>query len=119
MIRNNMKCFLDFEAKEAINFALLIGINFNGYMIKIPKTLKAKWQRAIVIPASTPKLNAASTAVIVVPKLAPRVNGKTCSTVRTPAPTSGISNDVVIELDCTRAVKSVPKAILMSTFLNR
>ena len=114
-----MKCFLDFEAKEAMVFAVFIGINFNGYMIKIPKTLKAKWQSAIVMPASIPKLNAASTAVIVVPILAPRVYGKTCSIVRTPAATSGISIDVVIELDCTSAVKNVPKAMLMRAFLNR
>ena len=48
--------------------------------------------------SSPPNASAASKAVTVVPILAPSVYGKIFSIVKTPAPTSGIISDVVMEL---------------------
>ena len=52
--------------------------------------------------------SAARSAVTVVPMLAPIVIGNACPSVSSPAPASGTSSDVVIELDCTSAVTKIP-----------
>ena len=73
--------------------------------------LNKKWTKAMMIAETFPVANEARIAVVVVPMLAPIVSGNTASTVRMPAATSGISKEVVIELDWTKMVKISPAKI--------
>ena len=68
-----------------------------------------RWAKASAIAVCEPVTNDAKKAVIVVPTLAPSKYGYICVIVNTPAPISGTTNDVVIEEDCTKAVKIIPR----------
>ena len=69
-----------------------------GQIKMMPKTLKSKCTKATVTAASLPVIRAANIAVRVVPTFAPSVKGKICRRVRMPAPASGTTKEVVIEL---------------------
>ncbi len=81
----------------------------------MPVKLKIRCAKAMVIAATLP-VSDASIAVKVVPRFAPSVMGKAFSIVRMPDATMGTSIDVVTELLCTRAVKSIPISITRAAF---
>ena len=85
-------------------------------MNKIPIILKSKWLIA-AIKAETVPVKAAKIPVIVVPILAPRVKGKIFLSESTPAPASGITNDVVMDELCTITVIIEPKTIALIAVL--
>ena len=76
--------------------------------------MNSRCTRAISRPAAAfgpETARAASSAVTVVPTLAPMVTGNACSSRSSPAPASGTSSDVVMELDCTRTVTIAPTSM--------
>merc|ERR550514_608889 len=86
-------------------------ITGRGYQIRIPKMLKKRWQRAIWIAFFFSVTREARNAVQVVPMFAPRVKGSICSRVMICSATSGVRVGVVMELDWTMIVITMPKRI--------
>ena len=62
-----------------------------------------------MLMAASDRLNAAKSAVMVVPILAPIIKGNEVVRDTRPEATSGTIREVVMELDCTPAVTSVPQ----------
>ena len=79
----------------------------------IPIMLNIKWQTAIWIALEDSVTSEAKKAVQVVPMFEPNVSGYICSTVNIDNPTNGVNVDVIIELDCTAIVSSIPTIIVI------
>ena len=60
--------------------------------------LKDKWLKATAKGAIVPETILAKSEVIVVPIFAPKVYGNICLRLKMPAPASGITSEVVMEL---------------------
>ncbi len=82
----------------------------------IPIILKSRWLNAATRAETVPVI-AAKRAVTVVPIFAPRVNGKIWRSVKTPAPASGTTSDVVIDELWTIIVMIIPNAIALRAVL--
>ncbi len=83
-----------------------------------PKMLKSKWAIAMLVAVCDLNMTTIN-AVIVVPMLAPRMNGIALFNEIFELATNGMTNEVVIELDCIPAVSKVPQKKDLELFLKK